>query len=107
MGRATRRNDHSARSREENMTTPHYVPGDWKGVIAAGCVALLPPETDDAIIERLWRSMGEGEDLMSQMVIINDGSFSGLTAFAIARVGETQDLHIMRGTNCLSYGPTA
>src|SRR5690625_1166978 len=107
MGRATRRNDHSARSREENMTTPHYVPGDWKGVIAAGCVALLPPETDDAIIERLWRSMGEGEDLMSQLVIITDGRFSGLPAFAIARVEETQVHLMLRGNIGLTLGHAA
>src|SRR5690625_239491 len=107
MGRATRRHDHSARSREENMTTPHYVPGDWKGVIAAGCVALLPPETDDAIIERLWRSMGEGEDLMSQLVIITDGRFSGLPAFAIARVEETQVHLMLRGNIGLTLGHAA
>lgn len=76
------------------MRTPHYIPGEWKAVIAGDCVAFLPPETDDETVERLWASMGEGEDLMSQLVIITDGRFSGLPAFAIARIEEAQ-VHLM------------
>ncbi|HLR56100.1 MAG TPA: FHA domain-containing protein [Actinomycetales bacterium] len=86
------------------MTTPQYAVGAWKGVIAAGCIALLPPETDDSIIQRLWRSMIEGEDLMSQLVIITDGRFAGLPAFAIAQI-EGAQIHLMlRGDIELTVG---
>src|SRR5690625_3281281 len=51
--------------------------------------------------------MGEGEDLMSQLVIITDGRFSGLPAFAIARVEETQVHLMLRGNIGLTLGHAA
>lgn len=86
------------------MTTPQYAVGTWKGVIAAGCIALLPPETDDSVIQRLWRSMIEGEDLMSQLVIITDGRFAGLPAFAIAQIDGAQIHLMLRGDIELTVG---
>jgi len=79
------------------MTTSHYIPGEWISVIAGDCVAFLPPDTSADVIERLWDSMGDGEDLMSQLVIITDGRFSGLPAFAIARVEDSQAHVMLRG----------
>src|SRR5690625_3130905 len=67
------------------MNSTQYTPGDWRGIVARNHVALLPPETSDEVIERLWESMQEGEDLMHQLMIITEGRFSGLGPFALAR----------------------
>lgn len=86
------------------MITPTYEPGQWTGLIAPGCVALLPPKTDNAIIKRLWESMLDGEDLMSQLMVITDGQFSGLGAFAIAQIEGNQVHMMLRGDIDLTIG---
>src|SRR5690625_1140683 len=79
------------------MTMPRYQPGQWRGIISDSYIALLPPESEHSVVQRLWESMTAGEDLMNQLVIITDGRFAGLPAFAIAQIEENQVHLMLRG----------
>src|SRR5690625_1534684 len=79
------------------MTMPRYQPGQWRGIISGAYVALLPPESEHSVVQRLWESMTAGEDLMNQLVIITDGRFAGLPAGAIAQIEENQGHLMLRG----------
>lgn len=80
------------------MITPVYQAGDWNVVVAEGCLALLPADTDPRVLRRLWDSMRRGEDLMGHLVIITDGRFEGLPSFALAKIDGEQVHMMLRGS---------
>jgi hypothetical protein len=45
------------------MTRLNYQPGQWRGVIAPGAVALFPTTLDGELLERIWRDLDDGHGL--------------------------------------------
>jgi len=45
------------------MTRLNYQPGQWRGVVAPGAVALFPTTLDGELLERIWRTLDDGHGL--------------------------------------------
>ncbi|WP_374945779.1 FHA domain-containing protein [Agreia sp.] len=45
------------------MTRLNYQPGQWRGVVAPGAVALFPASLDGELLERVWRTLDGGNGL--------------------------------------------
>ncbi|KQM57647.1 FHA domain-containing protein [Agreia sp. Leaf210] len=45
------------------MTRLDYQPGQWRGVVAPGAVALFPSTLDGQMLERIWRTLDDGHGL--------------------------------------------
>ncbi|MBF4635924.1 FHA domain-containing protein [Agreia pratensis] len=45
------------------MTRLNYQPGQWRGVVAPGAVALFPTTLDGELLERIWRTLDDGQGL--------------------------------------------
>jgi len=45
------------------MTRLNYQPGQWRGVVAPGAVALFPTTLDGDLLERIWRTLDDGHGL--------------------------------------------
>ncbi|KJC64529.1 FHA domain-containing protein [Agreia bicolorata] len=45
------------------MTRLNYQPGQWRGVVAPGAVALFPTTLDGELLDRIWRTLDDGHGL--------------------------------------------
>jgi hypothetical protein len=69
------------------MTRLNYQPGQWRGVIAPGAVALFPTTLDGELLERIWRTLDDGHGLSGVLEALTGEFGTNLKAippFAVA-----------------------
>jgi hypothetical protein len=69
------------------MTRLNYQPGQWRGVVAPGAVALFPATLDGELLERIWRTLDDGHGLSGVLEALTGEFGTNLRAippFAVA-----------------------
>ncbi|CAD6011430.1 FHA domain-containing protein [Agreia sp. COWG] len=69
------------------MTRLTYQPGTWRGVVASGAVALFPSTLDGALLDRIWRSLDDGDGLGGVLEALTaefGASIKAIPPFAVA-----------------------
>jgi hypothetical protein len=69
------------------MTRLNYQPGQWRGVVAPGAVALFPATLDGELLERIWRTLDDGHGLSGVLEALTGEFGTNLKAippFAVA-----------------------
>lgn len=79
------------------MIVPRYLPGDWVALVTDGTVALLPPSTSGAVVDRMWTSLREGGGLADHLHALAGDRFSALPPFALVSVAAGRAHVVVRG----------
>lgn len=79
------------------MTAVRYTAGDWYAIVSGGAIALLSPDTLPEIVEQVWLSVLEDEDIDSQLELLTSGQATSLPPFALVSVVDDRMSSFLRG----------
>lgn len=79
------------------MTTVRYSAGDWYAIVSGGTIALLSPDTLPEIVEQVWLSVLENEDIDAQLELLTSGQATSLPPFALVSVIDHRMSSFLRG----------